>query len=104
MDGFQPGALAGQLVFDSTTTPPSISGFRAGSTGGHPVSSTFVGTYSVNDDCTGTVDQVFVDQVRHHTIAIVQDGAEIEFANTTASPLQSGNIFQIVGEGVAKKQ
>jgi hypothetical protein len=108
IDAFEPGALAGSIVFDSTTNPPSISGFRAGSTGGHPVSSTFVGTYSVNADCTGTVNQVFPQannlQVRQHEIAIVHGGAEIEFANTTVTPLQGGNIFQIVGEGVAKKQ
>jgi len=108
LDAFEPGALAGQIVFDSTTNPPSISGFRAGNTGGHPVSSTFIGTYSVNVDCTGTVNQVFpqagIAQVRRHTIAIVQAGAEIEFANTSVSPLQAGHIFQIVGSGFAKKQ
>jgi len=110
VDAFQPGALAGQIVFDSTTNPPSISGFRVGSTGGHPVSSTFIGTYSVNADCTGTVNQVFPQpnnlQIRQHEIAIVQGGAEIEFANTSVSrlPPATGPIFQIVGEGVAKKQ
>jgi len=104
LDSFQPGDLAGRVVFDPTTNPPRISGLRVGSTGGHPVASTFTGTYSVNADCTGTLTEVFVDQVRRHEIAIVRDGAEIEFANTDVSPPQPGNIFQIVGEGVAKRQ
>jgi hypothetical protein len=108
LSAFEAGALAGRIEFDSTTNPPSISGFRAGNTGGRPVSSTFIGTYSVNADCTGTVNQVFpqagITQIRQHAIAIVQGGAEIEFANTTVSPLQPGNIFQIVGGGVARKQ
>jgi hypothetical protein len=110
LDAFEPDALAGRIVFDpgTATTPPSISGFRAGNTGGRPVSSTFIGTYSVNSDCTGTVSQVFpqtgIAQIREHEIAIVQGGAEIEFANTVTSPLQPGPIFQIVGSGVAKKQ
>jgi len=106
LDAFEPDALAGRIVFDpgTATTPPSISGFRAGNTGGRPVSSTFSGTYSVNSDCTGTVNQVFVDQVRQHAIAIVRDGDEIEFTNTTVSPRQPGPIFEIVGGGVAKKR
>jgi hypothetical protein len=104
LDAFQPGDLAGFVAIDPTTDPPSVSGLRVGSTGGHPVSSTFTGTYTVNADCTGTLDEVFVDQVRHHEIAIVRDGVEIEFANTSVSRLPSGNIFQIVGEGVAKRQ
>ncbi len=104
LSAFEAGALTGRIVFDSTTNPPSISGFRAGNTGGRPVSSTFSGTYSVNSDCTGTVNQVFVDQVRQHAIAIVRDGDEIEFTNTTVSPRQPGPIFEIVGGGVAKKR
>jgi len=110
ISSFTPGVFAGRIVFDpgTATTPPSISGFRVGNTGGRPVSSTFIGTYSVNSDCTGTVSQVFpqtgIAQIRQHEIAIVQGGAEVEFANTVTSPLQPGPIFQIVGSGVAKKQ
>jgi hypothetical protein len=109
LDAFEAGALAGQIVFDSTTTPPSISGFRAGNTGGQPLSSTtFIGTYSVSSDCTGTVNQVFpepnFEQVRQYAIAIVEGGVEIEFADTIVSSLSGSPIFQIVGEGVAKKQ
>jgi hypothetical protein len=108
LDAFEPGALVGQIVFDSTN-PPSISGFRAGNTGGHPLSSTaFIGTYSVSPDCTGTVNQVFPEpnflQDRQYAIAIVEDGAEIEFADTIVSSLSGQRVFQIVGEGVAKKQ
>ena len=109
LDAFEAGALAGQIVFDSTTKPPSISGFRAGNTGGHPLSSTaFIGTYSVSSNCTGTVHQVFpepnFEQDRQYEIAIVDDGAEIEFADTIVSSLSGSRVFQIVGEGVAKRQ
>ena len=109
LDAFEAGTLAGRITFDPTTNPPSISGFRAGNTGGHPLSSTaFIGTYSVNSDCTGTVNQVFpepnFEQVRQYAIAIVEGGAEIEFADTITSSLSGSHIFQIVGEGVAKRQ
>ena len=109
LDAFEAGALAGRINFDPTTNPPSISGFRAGNTGGHPLSSTtFIGTYSVSSDCTGTVNQVFpepnFEQVRQYAIAIVEGGAEIEFVDTIVSSLSGSPIFQIVGEGVAKKQ
>jgi hypothetical protein len=109
LDAFEAGTSAGQMVFDPTTTPPSISGFRVGNTGGHPLSSTtFIGTYSVNSDCTGTVNQVFpepnFEQDRQYAIAIVEGGAEIEFADTIVSSLLGSHVFQIVGEGVAKKQ
>ena len=94
---FTPIAVAGRIVFDSTTTPPSISGSRTGDSSGHLTSHTFSGTYSVNADCTGTVHQVLDDaEVRDYEIAIVQGGAEIEFADTSGSPLP------VVGEGVAK--
>jgi hypothetical protein len=99
---FEPGDLAGLIVFDPSNN--TISGFRSGNTGGIPVSSTFTGTYSVNADCTGTVNQVLADQSRQYAITIVQDGAEIGFANTTVSAPGPGPIFQIVGGGVAKKQ
>ena len=109
LDAFEAGTLAGRITFDPTTNPPSISGFRAGNTGGHPLSSTaFIGTYSVNSDCTGTVNQVFpepnFEQVRQYAIAIVEGGAEIEFADTITSSLSGSHIFQIVGEGIAKRQ
>jgi hypothetical protein len=109
LDAFEAGTLVGLINFDPTTNPPSISGFRAGNTGGHPLSSTtFIGTYSISSDCTGTVNQVFpepnFEQVRQYAIAIVEDGAEIEFADTIVSSLSGSHIFQIVGEGVAKKQ
>jgi hypothetical protein len=109
LDAFEAGTLAGLINFDPTTSPPSISGLRAGNTGGHPLSSTtFIGTYSVSSDCTGTLNQVFpepnFEQVRQYAIAIVEGGAEIEFADTTVSSLSGTHIFQIVGEGVAKRQ
>jgi hypothetical protein len=109
LDAFEAGTLAGNVNFNPMTNPPSISGSRAGDTGGHPLSNTtFIGTYSVNSDCTGTVNQVFsepnFEQVRQYAIAIVESGAEIEFADTIVSSLSGSHIFQIVGEGVAKKQ
>lgn len=109
LDAFEAGTLAGRINFDPTTNPPSISGSRAGDTGGHPLSSTtFIGTYSVSSDCTGTVNQVFpepnFEQVRQYAITIVEGGAEIEFADTIVSSLSGSHIFQIVGEGIAKKQ
>jgi hypothetical protein len=85
---FTPIAVAGRIIFDSTASPPSISGSRVGDSSGHLTSHTFAGTYSVNSDCTGTVDQVLDDgEIRDYEIAIVHGGAEIEFADTSGSPL-----------------
>src|SRR5437867_943240 len=96
---FTPGALAGRIVFNSATDPPSVSRFLWGNIGGLPVTpasfpSTSTGTYAVNANCTGTVTFGGVVQ---YEIAIVEGGAEIEFAYTNSSPLSD------VGEGVAKK-
>jgi len=95
----QPGALAGRIVFNSATDPPSVSRRLWGNIGGLPVTpanfpSTSTGTYAVNADCTGTV--TFGEVVKYE-IAIVDGGAEIEFAYTSSGPLAD------VGEGVAKK-
>ena len=98
LGSFFPGAFAGRIVFDSTTTPASISGSRLGNSGGQAQTHTFTGTYSLNSDCTGTVHQVLDNgAIREYEIAVVQAGAEIEFADTTSPD------FGIVGEGVAKK-
>jgi hypothetical protein len=98
---FMPADSAGQIHFDPTTSPSSISGQLAGVTDGTSgFASAVAGVYSVSSNCTGTL--TFIDNegvTKELAMAIVQDGVniEIEFANAT----QPG--AQIVGEGVGKK-
>jgi hypothetical protein len=102
---FIPGAQAGRIVFtpSSSTSPDgTLTGSQQGNVGGVPNEPTFAGTYSVNSDCTGMMTQTLSNNgsfvsVAEFAFAIVQSGAEIEFAfHSSSSPR--------VGEGVMKKQ
>jgi len=94
-----PNAQAGRIVFAPDGT---LTGSQQGNVGGVPNEPTFAGTYSVNSDCTGTMSHTLstngsVVSVAEFAFAIVQSGAEIEFAfHNSSSPR--------VGEGVMKKQ
>jgi hypothetical protein len=98
---FVPAAFAGQIVFHPTTR--TVTGFRRGNEGGVPLNNTFntsaeLSTYSVEEDCTGTLKLILDDgSSRKYEIVITKGGAEIQFAVTSAS-------FAVVGDGVAKKQ
>lgn len=96
-----PGSFIGQIVFNSATG--QVTGFRMGNEGGVPLSNTFntltdLSTYSVNSDCTGAMTLVLDDgSSRVYEITVVLGGAEIEFAETSASSA-------VVSSGDAKKQ
>jgi hypothetical protein len=98
---FVPAAVIGRMRFDSKSG--TVIGFWRGNEGGVPVTNRFntptsQSTYSVESDCTGTLNLVLDDgSSRTYEIAIVRGGAEIEFVVTAAS-------LAVVSDGVAKQQ
>jgi len=99
MGSFIPGAQAGRIVFNpnsSTSSDGTLAAFQEGNIGGIPSGVSFTGSYSVNSDCTGTLNRN--EDGTEFFFTVVQGGAEIEFAFHTS---MSG---QKVGEGVMKKQ
>jgi hypothetical protein len=98
---FVPAAFTGRMMFNPKSG--TVTGFRRGNEGGVPVTNRFntptsQSTYSVESDCTGTLNLVLDDgSTRQYAISIVRDGAEIELALTAAS-------LAVVSDGLAKKQ
>jgi hypothetical protein len=98
---FVPAAFTGRMMFNPKSG--RVNGFRRGNEGGVPVTNRFntptsQSTYSVESDCTGTLNLVLDDgSSRTYEIAIVRGGTEIEFVVTAAS-------LAVVGDGVAKRQ
>jgi len=98
---FVPAAFTGRMTFNPESG--TVAGFRRGNEGGVPTTNLFntpasQSTYSVDSDCTGTLNLVLDDgSNRTYEIAIVRGGAEIEFVVTAAS-------LVVVGDGVAKQQ
>jgi hypothetical protein len=98
---FVPAAFTGRMIFNPKSG--TVTGFRRGNVGGIPVTNRFntptpQSTYSVESDCTGTLNLVLDDGSSiTYEIAVVHGGAEIEFVVTAAS-------LAVVGDGVAKQQ
>lgn len=92
--GFGPYAAVGTIVSDGAGNMKGIFSESAGGAIGSGI--TFVGTYAVNPDCTGTAELTdSLGRTGTRAFVIVQQGKEIQYVFTDPG---------FVATGVAKKQ
>lgn len=73
-----PVALQGNIAFDGNGN--ITNGIQKNMVGGHSGGFPFVGSYTVNDDCTGTITRVLPNGFHvHWRIEVVKGGTEILF-------------------------
>lgn len=84
MANFQPTATSGKITFNKDGT---LSGHQTDNSGGTVFSVDLEGTFTVNDDCTGTMERKFmmngyVTLVVHENFTVVNGGNEVKFIRT----------------------
>lgn len=85
--GTIPLATLGTVTFDGAG---NISGNTTSSFGGTISSDTFTGSYTVNDDCSGTINFVYAFFTISGNTVIIDNGKEILLIETNPGAVASG--------------